>query len=80
VTAEHHRAVELGGGIFHSIKGDVVRFRAIDGGALLSLYAIACNPENVRLACKADRERTRELHTWEKAGGAASPSEREHGL
>ncbi|MGO9590667.1 MAG: hypothetical protein ACLP3K_11570 [Candidatus Acidiferrales bacterium] len=65
---DYRRAVELGGGIFDCVRADVVYFRASSESALLSLYAIACNPENVRLSLKADRERGRDLYAWEKAG------------
>lgn len=65
VETDYRKAVEEGGAIFDSITDDVVRFRESAEGRILSLWAIACNPENVRLACNVDRERAEGLH-WKR--------------
>lgn len=55
--------VERAGGVFVSVKGNSVYFRAEPGGRLISLYLTAFrNEEDVRMALKAHRELMEEVN------------------
>lgn len=67
--AAYRELVTRAGGVFVSIRGNLVLFRELPEGRTLSLYLSACRTvEDIQLALKAEREQDREFSVWEKAG------------
>ncbi len=60
----YRSVIEQAGAVFLRLENDCVLFQSSPSSKRISLYALSCDAENVRLALKAERERLL-IDAWE---------------